>query len=65
MIITAAQRAAVADLPFDLSDEEIARQVNPDGTPRPYESRFPMQRARQLARAAMESIASPAAALAA
>lgn len=64
-MITAAQRAAVADLPFDLTDAEIATQVNPDGTPRPFESKFPMQRARELAHAAMAAVTGPALARAA
>lgn len=65
MIITTAQRTAAAQLPFELSDAEIARQFNADGTSRPFESKFPMLRARELARSAMEAIASPATALAA
>lgn len=57
-MITAAQRAAVAalDLPFDLSDADIAKQFNADGSDRPFTSAFPLRRARQLAVAAMNAV---------
>ena len=57
-MITAAQLAAVAaaDLPFDLSDADIERQWNPDGSPKQFVSRFPMLRARELAVAAMNAV---------
>ena len=58
-MITQAQRAAVlaADLPFDLSDEEIANQWNADGSPKPLLAIAPMAQARHLARAAMNAMA--------
>lgn len=57
-MITAAQRTAVAalDLPFDLSDADIVKQFNADGSDRPFVSAFPMRRARQLALAAMNAV---------
>lgn len=56
-VITAAQRAAVAalDLPFDLSDSDIARQFEADGTAIPLPPRNPILRVRSLSRAAMEA----------
>lgn len=64
-MITAAQRAVAAELPFDLSDAEIERQINPDGSPRPFISASPMVRARQLAQAAMATVIATPVALAA
>jgi hypothetical protein len=57
-MITAAQRAAVAaaDLPFELSDAETANQFNADGSARPFVSKFPLLRARELAVAAMNAV---------
>ena len=57
-MITTAQRAAVAaaNLPFELSDADIARQFNTDGSARPFISKFPMLRARELAVAAMNAV---------
>lgn len=57
-MITAAQRAAVAaaNLPFELSDAEIANQFNADGSSRPFVSKFPLVRARELAVAAMNAV---------
>ena len=53
--ITAAQRTAVAalDLPFDLSDADIARQFNADGSEIKREQRNPLATVRSLARQAM------------
>lgn len=63
--ITSAQRSAVAalDLPFALSDADIARQFYANGSQRPLDARKPMARVRALATAAMNDIADrPAAA---
>lgn len=53
--ITAAQRAAVeaCNLPFDLTDADIARQFNADGSDIKLADRNPRDRARSLARQAM------------
>lgn len=61
-MITAAQAAAVAaaNLPFDLSDADVARQWNPDGSPRPFVSRMPLARARELAREALDAVVAAA-----
>lgn len=58
MFITSAQRATVAalDLPFDLSDSDIARQFAADGASIPRSQRSPMARVRDLARAAMNDL---------
>lgn len=50
-MITKAQRAAVEalDLPFELSDSDIARQFNEDGTAKIANDRDPMDRVRDLA----------------
>lgn len=55
--ITAAQRTAVADLnlPFDLSDNDIARQFTADGTAIDRPLANPMARVRSLSRAAMDN----------
>ena len=55
MNITSAQRQAVEalDLPFDLSERDIHKQFNPDGTTIPRDQRPTMVRVRELARAAM------------
>jgi len=55
-MITAAQRTAAADLPFELSDAEIANQFNADGSSRSFVSKFPLRRARELAVTAMNSV---------
>ena len=57
-MITTAQRTAVAaaNLPFELSDAEIATQFNADGTTRSFTSKAPMLRVRQLAVAAMNAV---------
>lgn len=54
-MITQAQRTAVGalDLPFALSDADIERQFEADGTAKPREQRDPMNRVRDLARSAM------------
>jgi len=54
-MITQAQRTAVEalELPFALSDADIERQFESDGTAKPREQRDPMNRVRQLARSAM------------
>lgn len=54
-MITQAQRTAVEalDLPFALSDTDIERQFEADGTAKPREQRDPMNRVRDLARSAM------------
>ena len=51
--ITRAQRTAAAGLPFKLTDAEIVRQFNADGTSISVETRNPMAAARNLARQAM------------
>lgn len=55
-IITAAQRTAVAalNLPFSLSDSDIARQFAADGSTIDRPLRNPMARVRSLSRAAMD-----------
>lgn len=57
--ITRAQRKAAAalDLPFVLSDADIARQFDADGNARPASTRNPMARAKSLATAAMNDAA--------
>lgn len=54
-MITQAQRTAVEalDLPFALSDADIERQFEADGTAKVREPRNPMNRVRELARSAM------------
>lgn len=56
LIITAAQRTAVAalNLPFNLSDNDIARQFAADGSAIERSLRDPMARVRSLSRAAMD-----------
>lgn len=57
--ITLAQRNAVTalDLPFDLTDDQIARQFTPEGHPIPLNERSgakdPRARARELAQEAL------------
>jgi len=52
---TQAQRTAVEalGLPFALSDADIERQFEADGTAKPRKQRDPMARVRDLARGAM------------
>ena len=56
-MITQEQRAAVKALalPFALSDTDIAKQFEADGTPIARDQRKPMARVRDLARDAMET----------
>lgn len=49
MKITEAQFAAVADLPFVLSHQEIMEQVNGDGSTKERETRDPAGRVQELA----------------
>lgn len=51
--ITAAQRNAASQLPFLLSEYEIAAQFNPDGTSVESDHGSPMKRVRNLARSAI------------
>jgi len=61
-MITSAQRSSVAalNLPFDLSDTDIARQFNSDGSAIKRELGDGMQRVRGLSRAAMRQAAQAA-----
>lgn len=63
-MITQAQRAAVkaADLPFVLTDAEIAAQFAQDGSTIERRTADPMQRVRALSRQAIEAACLPKAA---